>query len=96
MHLIDVFRISSQPGGQPKPFSPSLKYIDVINRNFVSLALDPCFWELFQGLCALGKSYATHVLPKLISILDSVSDIDESFPPQPPPVKRASLAPEDI
>ena len=61
MHLIDVFRISSQPGGpgQPKPFPPSLKYIDVINHNFVSLALDPCLWEVFEGLCALGKSYAT-------------------------------------
>lgn len=38
-----------------------------------ALALNYQLWEAFEGLCALG----------------SIPDIDELFPPRPPPVKRA-------
>ncbi|KDR81837.1 hypothetical protein GALMADRAFT_240086 [Galerina marginata CBS 339.88] len=42
-----------------------------------ALALNPYLWEAFEGLCALG----------------TLPDVDEIFPPRPPPVKRAP--PED-
>ncbi|KII88979.1 hypothetical protein PLICRDRAFT_108812 [Plicaturopsis crispa FD-325 SS-3] len=42
-----------------------------------ALNLNPMLWEAFEGLCALG----------------SVPDIDELFPPRPPPTKRQP--PED-
>ncbi|KAF8810137.1 TPR-like protein [Phlegmacium glaucopus] len=44
-----------------------------------ALVLNPYLWEAFEGLCALG----------------SVPDVDEIFPPRPPPVKRAP-PPEDV
>ncbi|KAF8061558.1 hypothetical protein FPV67DRAFT_1783469 [Lyophyllum atratum] len=43
-----------------------------------ALAINPQIWEAFEGLCALG----------------SIPQIDEIYPPRPPPVKRAP--PEDI
>ncbi|GLB35381.1 putative anaphase-promoting complex, cyclosome, subunit 3 [Lyophyllum shimeji] len=43
-----------------------------------ALALNPQLWEAFEGLCALG----------------SIPEIDEIFPPRPPPVKRQP--PEDV
>ncbi|KAJ6546518.1 hypothetical protein DFH09DRAFT_1507211 [Mycena vulgaris] len=42
-----------------------------------ALALNPLLWEAFEGLCAIG----------------SIPDIDELFPPRPPPIKRTP--PED-
>ncbi|OCH95621.1 TPR-like protein [Obba rivulosa] len=39
-----------------------------------ALALNPMLWEAFEGICTLGK----------------VPDINELFPPRPPPMKRAS------
>ncbi|KAF9566247.1 TPR-like protein [Agrocybe pediades] len=49
------------------------------SRSFQdALALNPYLWEAFEGLCALG----------------TVPDVDEIFPPRPPPVRRAP--PEDI
>ncbi|KIM49461.1 hypothetical protein M413DRAFT_438643 [Hebeloma cylindrosporum] len=48
-------------------------------RSFLdALALNPYLWEAFEGLCALGAA----------------PEIDEIFPPRPPPIKRAP--PEDI
>ncbi|RDB23972.1 Protein bimA [Hypsizygus marmoreus] len=38
-----------------------------------ALTLNPHLWEAFEGLCALG----------------SIPEIDEIFPPRPPPLKRA-------
>ncbi|KAJ7285681.1 hypothetical protein C8J57DRAFT_1285528 [Mycena rebaudengoi] len=43
-----------------------------------ALALNPLLWEAFEGLCALG----------------AIPDIDDLFPPRPPPIKRSP--PEDI
>ncbi|PPQ68934.1 hypothetical protein CVT25_009028 [Psilocybe cyanescens] len=49
------------------------------SRSFQdALALNPYLWEAFEGLCALG----------------TIPDIDEIFPPRPPPLKRAP--PEEI
>ncbi|KAF8892565.1 hypothetical protein BD779DRAFT_1509674 [Infundibulicybe gibba] len=42
-----------------------------------ALVLNPYLWEAFEGLCALG----------------SIPEIDELFPPRPPPVRKAP--PED-
>ncbi|KAJ7940806.1 hypothetical protein B0H13DRAFT_1940027 [Mycena leptocephala] len=42
-----------------------------------ALALNPFLWEAFEGLCAIG----------------SVPEIDDLFPPRPPPIKRTP--PED-
>ncbi|KAJ7752015.1 hypothetical protein B0H16DRAFT_1419180 [Mycena metata] len=42
-----------------------------------ALALNPLIWEAFEGLCAIG----------------SIPEIDELFPPRPPPIKR--VPPED-
>ncbi|KAM6500894.1 hypothetical protein JOM56_003908 [Amanita muscaria] len=49
---------------------------DQATPNFrQALALNPYLWEAFEGLCAVG----------------CVADIDEIFPPRPPPVKRGPL-----
>ncbi|KAJ7063147.1 hypothetical protein C8F01DRAFT_1219302 [Mycena amicta] len=51
---------------------------DDASLNFrQALALNPLIWEAFEGLCAVG----------------SVPEIDDIFPPRPPPMKRAP--PED-
>ncbi|KAJ6496520.1 hypothetical protein C8R47DRAFT_1114393 [Mycena vitilis] len=42
-----------------------------------ALALNPLIWEAFEGLCAVG----------------SIPEIDDIFPPRPPPIKRTP--PED-
>ncbi|KAJ7489869.1 hypothetical protein B0H11DRAFT_2010754 [Mycena galericulata] len=42
-----------------------------------ALALNPLIWEAFEGLCSIG----------------SIPEIDELFPPRPPPIKRTP--PED-
>ncbi|KAF8911163.1 hypothetical protein CPB84DRAFT_1812616 [Gymnopilus junonius] len=52
---------------------------DKAARSFQdALTLNPYLWEALEGLCALGAA----------------PDIDELFPPRPPPVKRAP--PEDV
>ncbi|KAJ7632461.1 hypothetical protein FB45DRAFT_912493 [Roridomyces roridus] len=51
---------------------------DDASLNFrQALSLNPLIWEAFEGLCAIG----------------SIPEIDELFPPRPPPIKRTP--PED-
>jgi anaphase-promoting complex subunit 3 len=59
-----------------------------------ALALNPLIWEAFEGLCAVGASPSAFSLRFGFSpLLGSVPEIDDIFPPRPPPIKRAP--PED-
>jgi anaphase-promoting complex subunit 3 len=59
-----------------------------------ALALNPMLWEAFEGLCALGMSPPRPLTGQPnIEKLGSIPEIDELFPPRPPPTKRTP--PED-
>jgi anaphase-promoting complex subunit 3 len=56
-----------------------------------ALALNPLLWEAFEGLCALGKSVLVLGRFPLFTTMASkasIPEIDELFPPRPPPIKR--------
>lgn len=68
---------------------------EMASRSFQdALASNPYIWEAFEGLCALGTQIGLFPNPQTIhSFVGSIPEIDEIFPPRPPPVKR--LPPEE-
>jgi anaphase-promoting complex subunit 3 len=58
-----------------------------------ALALNPVLWEAFEGLCALGLSICHYSISasnlRCVNTSGSIPEINELFPPRPPPVKRA-------
>ena len=60
-----------------------------------ALTLDPMLWEAFDGLCAIGEDGITsgYALSNSMSSSGSIPEIDDLFPPRPPPIKRPP--PED-
>lgn len=62
-----------------------------------ALALNPQLWEAFEGLCALGMFSAACLFPPWFltkRCIGSIPEIDEIFPPRPPPIKK--IAPDEI
>lgn len=60
-----------------------------------ALALNPMLWEAFDGLCAIGKDeiLSGYTFSDRLSTSGSIPEVDDLFPPRPPPAKR--LPPED-
>lgn len=61
-----------------------------------ALALNPMLWEAFDGLCAIGKDEVVfgYTLSDPMPPSGSIPEIDDLFPPRPPPAKRPP--PEDL
>jgi anaphase-promoting complex subunit 3 len=59
-----------------------------------ALALNPFLWEAFEGLCAIGARPSNCPRSCVFRFPPgSVPEIDDLFPPRPPPIKRTP--PED-